>query len=71
MLTRHKRAELDDDFIVALSGGPSKSWQQVFEENLHHNGGLAQLAAAEREAMLWSGATQQHPSQQPTSATGR
>jgi L-aminopeptidase/D-esterase-like protein len=69
MLTRQKRAELDDDFMVALSGGPNKALQQLLTENLQQKDGLAQLAAAVREAILWSGG--QYPSQQPSSTTGR
>ena len=31
---------------------PSKSFQQLLLENPHHKGGLAQLAAAEQQALL-------------------
>lgn len=45
---------------------PSKSFKQLLAENPHHKGGLAQLAAAEEQALLRSSVARQNPSHQGT-----
>jgi hypothetical protein len=50
---------------------PSKSFKQLLAENPHQKGGLAQLAAAEWDAMLRCEVAKESPSSSDTSAANR
>ena len=53
---------MTDSEIFSFDEGPTmptKTWQQVLQENPQHAGGLAQLASAEQGAQSRSTAVQQ------------